>query len=108
VLKDLEDGYGSHIIPLALSALYTNGDILELGMGKFSTPALNKIAKDQKKFLLSTESEVDWMNKFVELNDTVNHLIITSNSHCARNINMNKHWGLVFVMTLLTLFQQLN
>ena len=58
--KDLEDAYGSHIIPLALSALMTNGDILELGMGKFSTSALNKIAKDQKKFLLSTESELDW------------------------------------------------
>ena len=28
--------------------------------GTFSTPALNKIAKDQKKFLLSTESEIDW------------------------------------------------
>jgi hypothetical protein len=39
----------------------TNGDILELGMGTFSTSILNRIAIDQKKFLLSTESEMDWL-----------------------------------------------
>ena len=95
--KDLNDGYGSHAVPLTISALITNGDILELGIGKYSTVALNSVAKQQKKFLLSTESEIDWMNKFVHLNDTINHLILSSNSECAKSINMDKKWGMVFV-----------
>ena len=37
------------------------------------------------------------MNKFVDLNDTKNHLILSANSECARNINMKKKWGMVFV-----------
>jgi hypothetical protein len=97
VPRGLDDGYGSHALPLIVSALTTTGDILELGIGKYSTPALNKIAKLQKKFLLSTESDQKWMENFVNLNDSVNHLILSSNSDCANGININKRWGLVFV-----------
>lgn len=97
VPRNLNDRYGSHAIPLITAGLITVGDILELGIGRYSTPAFNKIAKDQKKFLLSVESELSWMQNFVHLNDTKTHLIISSASKCAQEINMQKRWGVVFV-----------
>jgi hypothetical protein len=94
---DLEDKYASHAVPLTLMAFITDGDILELGMGKYSTVILNKIAKEQSRFLLSTESEFEWMQTFTSLNDTYNHLIVSSKSMCAKTIDKEKFWGLVFV-----------
>jgi hypothetical protein len=95
--KDLSDKYSSHAIPLTIAALITQGDILELGMGKYSTHILNKIARDQNRFLLSVEIDRKWMKKFRVLNDTRRHLIIDAVSECANTINSQKKWGLVFV-----------
>ena len=44
-----EFGMGSTAIPLAVCGLLTTGDILELGMGTYSTNVLHKIGKNLKK-----------------------------------------------------------
>lgn len=97
VPKNLTDRYASHALPLITAALSTTGDILELGTGRYSTLALNKISKAQNKFIMSIEKDFNWLKKFLELNDTLTHLLVSSNSKCANTINMNKTWGVVFV-----------
>jgi hypothetical protein len=94
---DLNDGYASHAIPLIVTSLISNGDMIELGMGKYSTAILNKVAKKKNAFLISTESNRDWMSKFTSFNDTKTHLLVSSDSACGTTLNMNKFWGFVFV-----------
>ena len=43
-------GWGSHVRLLTAAALASQGDILELGTGFFSTPLLHQIVKDQVDF----------------------------------------------------------
>lgn len=67
--------YGSNSIPLAVSALLAEGDFLELGMGKFSTPLLHKIAADKKVKIYSIDTENEWVLKYAFYNRTDNHLV---------------------------------
>ena len=61
----LDPQYGSHAIVL-LAALYVakSGPVLELGMGPTSSPLLHRLSKDQKRFLLSADSDIQWINYF--------------------------------------------
>ena len=95
--KDLSNPYGSHAIPLTVAALVSKGDILELGTGIFSTKILNKVAKEQNRFLLSVEMDSKWLQKFIEYNDSINHILFDHKSECAQTINPLKKWGMVFV-----------
>ena len=66
--------YGSNLIPLALAALISPpGDFLELGMGLFSTPLLHKIARDQERHVISVDTDLEWMSKFIIYNLTSTH-----------------------------------
>ena len=68
--------FGSNLIPLALATLITPpGDFLELGMGLFSTPLLHKIAHHQKRNLVSIDTDLKWMTKFIIYNFTQEHKI---------------------------------
>ena len=42
-----QSGWGSHVRLLAAAALATEGDILELGTGLFSTPLIHQIVAEQ-------------------------------------------------------------
>lgn len=59
--------YGTHIHPLITAALNTDGHILELGCGDYSTPLLHAICKSQKRDLLSTDTDKEWLEKFKDL-----------------------------------------
>ena len=91
--------YGSNSIPLALAALISPpGDFLELGMGLFSTPLLHKIAHQQKRHLYSVDTDLDWMNKFIIYNATLEHKMY----HLKSKNDINKYgletnWSLVLV-----------
>lgn len=67
--------YGSNSIPLAVAALSTKGDILELGMGMFSTPLLHKVAIDQGRKLVSVDTEFEWVEKFAPYNISSSHKV---------------------------------
>src|SRR4030066_199441 len=64
--------YGTHIVPLLASVFATRGDILELGMGDYSTPVLHEIIRYQwsagvKRFLFSWDNNREWVNNFIDL-----------------------------------------
>ena len=63
------DAYSTHIEALVNAALYTEGDILELGCGDYSTPVLSSIAKRLGVKLFVKSSSPDWANKYTSLAD---------------------------------------
>ena len=95
----LDYSYGSNSIPLALAALISPpGDFLELGMGLFSTPLLHKIAYHQKRHLISVDTDLEWMNKFIIYNVTQEHKLY--HLKCKDDIykfGLEREWSLVLV-----------
>lgn len=67
--------YGSHL-PVILQALHlTSGDVLELGVGFFSTPVLHWTCALQKRYLLSLENNRRWHRWFSAVYATERHRI---------------------------------
>ena len=96
--KPLDYFYGSNLIPLLFSALSTDGDILELGMGKFSTRLLHKISVDFARTVISVDNSLDWIQQLVQYNTTELHsLIHLSSINDMHKFGINKFWGLVLV-----------
>lgn len=91
--------YGSNLIPLALAALISSpGDFLELGMGLFSTPLLHKIAHHQKRHLISIDTNLEWMNKFIIYNVTRKHKLYHLKSKDElNNYGLEREWSLVLI-----------
>ena len=77
--KDNVD-YGTHARLLLIAAMMTHGDILELGTGDHSTQLLHDILEDdnknEKRMLLSAESDSLWLEKFKHLYAPFHHLIL--------------------------------
>ncbi|RNA30593.1 family methyltransferase [Brachionus plicatilis] len=94
-------GYGSNSIPLVVASLMTSGDLLELGMGKFSTPLLHKLAADTNKQVVSIDTDINWVNNFALYNKTKNHKVYCWPSfdqvEKKLGIEENKLWGIVLV-----------
>ncbi len=57
-------GIGSHITPLLMAIAHTEGPILELGCGDFSTPQIHAICSKSKRLILSTDTSKEWLEKF--------------------------------------------
>jgi len=93
----LDFRYGSNSIPLALSTLLTTGDILELGMGMFSTPLLHKIAADHNRKFVSVDTEFGWIQKFVSYNLTSMHRVYQITTQQLNTFGMEQKWGMVLV-----------
>ncbi|CAM9318666.1 unnamed protein product [Chrysoparadoxa australica] len=71
--SDSEEGYGSHL-PLLLSAtLATDGHVLELGCGYYSTVPLHHLLEAELQVggkarrLVTAETSMSWLNKFAYL-----------------------------------------
>ena len=61
------DKYATHLEALVATALATDGRILELGCGDYSTPVLAAIAKAEgREFIVQTADEV-WASKFEDI-----------------------------------------
>lgn len=94
-------GYGSNAIPLVVASLVTSGDLLELGMGSFSTPLLHRLAVDTGKQVVSIDTDINWVNNFVPYNKTMNHKVFCWQSfdqiEKKLGIEETKLWGIVLV-----------
>ena len=86
-----------HVLPLALSVLITEGDIMDLAIDLHTTQVLRNIAKEQNRFLLSIENNAQWLINFIDWNNTNNHLLLESSSECVSSIKKSKKWGLITV-----------
>lgn len=98
IVLPLDFRYGSNAIPLAVAALSARGDLLELGMGMFSTPLLHKIAIDQNRLLVSVDTELGWVQKFTGYNSTQHHRIYhLGDPNKMHSFGLDKKWGMVLV-----------
>ena len=63
----LDNAYGSHQLLLLAASILTadGGPVMELGCGDFSTTLLHQIiVLEQKRYLLSTDTDLQWLSKF--------------------------------------------
>lgn len=88
--------YGTHLPALIKTVELTDGDILELGMGVFSTPYLHyKCMLDDRK-LVSYENYKDWMDFFVHYGyPSKNHEIKFVDKYSDADIE--KEWSVVLI-----------
>lgn len=63
---NVSGNYGTHLPALIKAMEKTTGDVLELGMGVFSTPFLHYQCLLQNRKLVSYENFEEWMNFFVK------------------------------------------
>lgn len=61
------DPYATHLEALAQAVCMTQGGILELGCGHYSTPMLAGIARAQNRRLLVQAANADWAGRFRDL-----------------------------------------
>ena len=60
----LSGNYGTHLAPLITAVSKTTGDILEMGIGIFSTPYLHYQSLLSKRHLTSYDNDQGWVDKF--------------------------------------------
>ena len=63
---DLDD-YGTHMAPLLTAVANTTGPVLEMGCGHFSTPLLHALCSANQRYLLTAETNRNWMSLFLYL-----------------------------------------
>lgn len=85
---------GTHIPVLLTAVLRTQGQILEMGCGDFSTPLLHAICIKSHRTLVTAENDLLWMNLFADLK-TPWHTFIYATDWTS--IGKDTHWGLVFI-----------
>jgi len=88
--------YGSHLSCLIKALLLTKGDVLELGMGLFSTPTLHHMCRVMKRNLVSYDAWdvwVKWTRKYLYENEF--HKIFLVEDY--DDAKIDKPWDVVLV-----------
>lgn len=58
---------GTHMAALTAAVINTDGPVLEMGSGDYSTPLLHALCAKNKRFLLTTDTDKKWLNYFRDL-----------------------------------------
>jgi hypothetical protein len=87
--------WSSHLPVLIKVLNISEGPVLEMGMGLFSTPVLHWLCLDQKRTLVSYDNNTEYFNQNKAF-ETDLHQIIFIEDWDKANIE-NVHWGLVFI-----------
>jgi len=90
-------GYATHMAALITAVVNTNGPVLELGCGDFSTPLLHAICGVSGRYLLSAESNLQWMSLFCDLVTEKHDFLLVKDVDDWNNIGQDRHWSVVFV-----------
>lgn len=104
----LGDGnWGTHVVPLISAVINSKGPILELGAGDYSTPLLHALCKKEHRFLLSTDTDKQWLELFRDLETTYHKLHYVSVYEDDKMLNPkpekwddignDQFWGVVLV-----------
>lgn len=97
--------WGTHQTPLLTAVMNTNGPILEMGCGDFSTPLLHAICSVNQRMLLSTDTDKEWLNLFLDLETPWHTFAYVPVFDNPKNPQENKwnaigndvHWSIVFI-----------
>jgi len=91
---DLSDTGSTHL-PVLVSVLSrTDGDVLELGTGKFSTPVLHEFCEIMGRRLFSYESNKEYYDKVKSLQTKLHSIEYVENFSQA---SIEQDWSLVFI-----------
>jgi hypothetical protein len=100
--KPYSGSYATHLGPLIACINKTNGDVLELGIGLFSTPYLHYACTVAKRKLLSLESDEGWLKTF-KRSDFM-HFLYQNKFHQLEHVEnyedsdlIDKQWDIVLV-----------
>jgi len=86
--------WGSHLPVLTRVVNETDGDILELGIGIYSTPYLDAICRRDGRKIESYDNNPKFFNRFEEYNSSFHKVILTNDWD---SIPIEREWGVVFV-----------
>jgi hypothetical protein len=99
--------YGTHMAPLLTVVARTNGPILEMGCGDYSTPLLHALCAPTQRFLLSTDTDKRWLSLFLDLRTQWHQFdyIPVYEDDWSRNpkpelwdrIGTDRHWSVIFI-----------
>lgn len=87
-------GWGSHIPMLIKVMENTTGDVLEIGMGYYSTPLLHWICSDSKRYLHSYENIKGYFDLF---QNGLNEYHKTYLVDCFNGVGTNNVWSVAFI-----------
>jgi len=79
---------------LVKAAQISSGDILEMGIGWFSTPLLHWMCMDQNRRLVSYENDPGYYNDFKDAANYLHEIIFID---AWVKANIQKSWGLAFI-----------
>jgi len=85
----------THIPMLVRAFDLSEGDVLEVGTGRYSTPILNWLCTVAKRYLYSYESSNHWYHKAQRYAGTYHYVIQASNWEQATFDQ--RHWGMAFI-----------
>src|SRR3990167_2108264 len=100
--KPYSGNYATHLGALIACVSKTKGDVLELGMGLFSTPYLHYACTGSKRKLLSLENDKGWLRHFK--GSTFMHFLYENEYHKLKLVDnyeesplIQKNWDVVLV-----------
>mgnify|MGYP001570441017 CR=1 FL=1 len=100
--KPFSGNYATHLAPLIACMNKTSGDVLELGIGLFSTPYLHYACTIAKRKLLSLENDKGWLRTFKSSNFM--HFLYDNEYHRLEQVDVyekspliDKEWDVVLV-----------
>lgn len=93
---NISGNYGTHLGPLIATMAKTGGDVLELGMGVFSTPYLHYQCVLDKRHLTSYDNFPFWSNFFIDYGyqNPYHEIILIDNWAEAK---IDKPWDVVLI-----------
>ncbi len=93
---NVSGNYGTHLPALMKAMEKTSGDVLELGMGVFSTPYLHYKCILDNRQLVSYENFPNWAKFFTDYGyETFGHLIYVVEKYADASID--KPWDVVLI-----------
>lgn len=102
ISKTYSGSYATHLGALISCFNHSDGDVLELGIGLFSTPFLHYACTVAKRNLLSLENDKGWLRQFRD--SDFMHFLYGNESHKLELVDVyedspliDKRWGLVLV-----------
>ena len=88
--------WGSHLPALIGCVAASEGDVLELGCGHYSTPCLHALCGSLGRNLMTLEAEQGWRDKFTKYSTTWHDVAALTQESVSRAAAKD-NWGVVFV-----------
>lgn len=88
--------WGSHLPVLAACVTMTTGDVLELGIGHFSTPFLHTLCAALRRQLVSVEADANWLEK-MPLGRSQHHRMLVGDYDVIVPELANRRWSVTLI-----------